>query len=168
MEQAGMRWSKAGAQAMLDLRSVRLSGDWMRIGSFIGSTNMSVSMGRCISYPQVLRSKPSNWRHKNAVQAFHAMWSHSNELLQSVAHKEEIMSSKQIFSIGTSVFYQGDDTNNEGYDKITNHLDDYLGELQFEVTLEDGRILYDVTPADFEAQTVLGNTKAPEFQMVDG
>jgi hypothetical protein len=28
MEQAGMRWSKAGAQAMLDLRSVRLSGDW--------------------------------------------------------------------------------------------------------------------------------------------
>lgn len=28
MEQAGMRWSKAGAQAMLDLRAVRLSGDW--------------------------------------------------------------------------------------------------------------------------------------------
>jgi hypothetical protein len=28
MEQAGMRWTKAGAQAMLDLRSVRLSGDW--------------------------------------------------------------------------------------------------------------------------------------------
>jgi hypothetical protein len=28
MEQAGMRWSKAGAQAMLDLRSVRLSDDW--------------------------------------------------------------------------------------------------------------------------------------------
>jgi hypothetical protein len=77
------------------------------------------------------------------------------------------MSSKQIFSIGTSVFYQGDDTNNEGYGKITSHLGDYLGELQFEVTLEDGRVLYDVTPADFEAQTVLGNTKAPEFQMVD-
>ena len=28
MEQAGMRWSKAGAQAVLDLRAVRLSGDW--------------------------------------------------------------------------------------------------------------------------------------------
>src|SRR5204863_3497040 len=28
MEQAGMRWTKAGAQAMLDLRAVRLSGDW--------------------------------------------------------------------------------------------------------------------------------------------
>jgi hypothetical protein len=28
MEQAGMRWTKAGAQAMLDLRAVRLTNDW--------------------------------------------------------------------------------------------------------------------------------------------
>jgi hypothetical protein len=28
MEQGGMRWTKAGAQALLDLRAVRLSGDW--------------------------------------------------------------------------------------------------------------------------------------------
>jgi hypothetical protein len=28
MEQAGMRWTKPGAQAVLDLRGVRLSGDW--------------------------------------------------------------------------------------------------------------------------------------------
>lgn len=28
MEQAGMRWTKEGAQAMLDLRAVRLTGDW--------------------------------------------------------------------------------------------------------------------------------------------
>ncbi len=28
MEQAGMRWMPAGAQAMLDLRAVRLNGDW--------------------------------------------------------------------------------------------------------------------------------------------
>jgi hypothetical protein len=28
MEQAGMRWTQAGAQAMLDLRAVRLNGDW--------------------------------------------------------------------------------------------------------------------------------------------
>jgi hypothetical protein len=28
MEQAGMRWTKAGAQAMLDLRAVRLNNDW--------------------------------------------------------------------------------------------------------------------------------------------
>jgi hypothetical protein len=28
MEQAGMRWTRQGAQAMLDLRSVRINGDW--------------------------------------------------------------------------------------------------------------------------------------------
>jgi hypothetical protein len=28
MEQAGMRWTKEGAQAMLDLRAVRINGDW--------------------------------------------------------------------------------------------------------------------------------------------
>jgi len=28
MEQAGMRWTQPGAQAVLDLRAVRLNGDW--------------------------------------------------------------------------------------------------------------------------------------------
>lgn len=28
MEQAGMRWTQTGAQAMLNLRAVRLDGDW--------------------------------------------------------------------------------------------------------------------------------------------
>ena len=28
MEQAGMRWTQDGAQAMLDLRAVRINGDW--------------------------------------------------------------------------------------------------------------------------------------------
>ena len=28
MQQAGMRWTKAGAHAILDLRAIRLSGDW--------------------------------------------------------------------------------------------------------------------------------------------
>jgi hypothetical protein len=37
-----------------------------------------------------------------------------------------------------------------------------------EITLEDGRVLSDVTPADFEAKEVLGKSAAPEFQMVDG
>jgi hypothetical protein len=78
------------------------------------------------------------------------------------------MSNKQIFSIGTSVFYQGDDINREGYGKITSHLDDYLGELVMEITLEDGRVLPDITPADFESREVNGNTASPEFQMVDG
>ena len=28
MQQAGMRWTQPGAQALLDLRAVRLNGDW--------------------------------------------------------------------------------------------------------------------------------------------
>ena len=34
MEQAGMRWTQAGAQAMLDLRAVRLTNDWDRYWQF--------------------------------------------------------------------------------------------------------------------------------------
>lgn len=34
MEQGGMRWTKEGAQAMLDLRAVRLSGDWEAYWAF--------------------------------------------------------------------------------------------------------------------------------------
>ncbi|MCG8348596.1 MAG: ISKra4 family transposase [Chloroflexales bacterium] len=34
MEQAGMRWTKAGAQPILDLRAVRLNGDWDAYGQF--------------------------------------------------------------------------------------------------------------------------------------
>lgn len=33
-EQAGMRWTQAGAQAVLDLRAVRLNGDWDRYWTF--------------------------------------------------------------------------------------------------------------------------------------
>jgi hypothetical protein len=34
MEQSGMRWRKGGAQAVLDLRAVRLNGHWDRYGQF--------------------------------------------------------------------------------------------------------------------------------------
>ncbi len=34
MEQAGMRWTKAGAQAVLDLRALRLNGQWDAYGHF--------------------------------------------------------------------------------------------------------------------------------------
>ena len=34
MERSGMRWSQAGAQAMLDLRSEYLNGDWERFQAF--------------------------------------------------------------------------------------------------------------------------------------
>lgn len=34
MERAGMRWSKAGARAMLDVRSEHLNGDWQAFHAF--------------------------------------------------------------------------------------------------------------------------------------
>ena len=34
MEQAGMRWTKAGTQAVLDLRALRLNGQWDAYGQF--------------------------------------------------------------------------------------------------------------------------------------
>jgi hypothetical protein len=34
MERSGMRWSKTGAQAMLDVRSEYLNGDWERFQAF--------------------------------------------------------------------------------------------------------------------------------------
>jgi hypothetical protein len=34
MEQSGMRWTKAGAQAVLDLRALRLNGQWDAYGHF--------------------------------------------------------------------------------------------------------------------------------------
>jgi hypothetical protein len=34
MEQSGMRWTTAGAQAVLDLRAVRLNGQWDAYGQF--------------------------------------------------------------------------------------------------------------------------------------
>jgi len=34
MEQAGMRWTKAGAQAILDLRALRLNDQWDAYGQF--------------------------------------------------------------------------------------------------------------------------------------
>lgn len=32
LQQAGMRWTQPGAQALLDLRAVRLNGDWDAYG----------------------------------------------------------------------------------------------------------------------------------------
>jgi len=34
MEQAGMRWTTAGAQAVLDLRALRLNDQWDAYGQF--------------------------------------------------------------------------------------------------------------------------------------
>jgi hypothetical protein len=77
------------------------------------------------------------------------------------------MSTKQVYNVGTTVYYSGDDINEGGYGKITDHLDDYLGELQLEITLEDGRVIYNVTLEDFESHKVAGNTQVAEFHLVD-
>jgi hypothetical protein len=77
------------------------------------------------------------------------------------------MSTKQIYNIGTTVYYEGDDVNDGGYGRITEHVTDYLDELQFVVTLEDGRVINNVSAADFEAREVLGNTQSAEFHVVD-
>jgi hypothetical protein len=76
--------------------------------------------------------------------------------------------SNNIYNIGTAVYYGGDDTNDGGFGKITAQNDNYLGELELEITLDDGRRIFDVTPADFEARKVLGNTAIPEFCLADG
>jgi len=34
MEQSGMRWTLTGGQALLDLRAVRLNGDWTAFQNF--------------------------------------------------------------------------------------------------------------------------------------
>jgi len=36
LEQAGMRWTRCGAQALLDLRAIRLNGDWDAYWRFHG------------------------------------------------------------------------------------------------------------------------------------
>ncbi len=74
---------------------------------------------------------------------------------------------QQMYNIGTSVFYAGDDINEAGYGTITDQVADYLDELQLEITLEDGRVISNVAPAEFEQRSVLGNTGMAEFKMVD-
>jgi hypothetical protein len=44
LEQSGMRWTKAGAQAVLDLRAVRLNGHGDRDGRFIGNSHINGSI----------------------------------------------------------------------------------------------------------------------------
>ena len=77
------------------------------------------------------------------------------------------MNSTQIYNVGTTVFYAGDDTIRGGYGKITDQVTDYTDDLQLEITLEDGRVISNVTPAEFEGRSVLGNTQGAEFHLVD-
>jgi hypothetical protein len=78
------------------------------------------------------------------------------------------MSNKKIYSVGTAVYYGGDDSNDGGFGTITAQYENYMGELALEITIADGRKIFDVTPGDFQARTVLGNTSIPEFYLADG
>ena len=75
---------------------------------------------------------------------------------------------RNIYNVGTTVYYGGDDSNHGGFGRITNQEIDYLGSLELEITLEDGRVIPCVGLGDFEATTVLDNIGAPEFQLADG
>src|SRR5207247_10383614 len=59
MQQAGMRWTKASAQAVPDLRAVRLTGQWDAIGSLIASSNIDASIARTPASQPV--PKPNSW-----------------------------------------------------------------------------------------------------------
>jgi hypothetical protein len=57
MEQAGMRWSKAGAQAVLDLRAVRLSGDWEAYWQFHRHKQHERLYGAATPLPDLLEAQ---------------------------------------------------------------------------------------------------------------
>jgi len=52
MEQSGMRWTKAGAQAVLDLRALRLNGPWDAYGQFHRQQQHNRLYGTANSVPQ--------------------------------------------------------------------------------------------------------------------
>jgi hypothetical protein len=51
MEQAGMRWTKEGAQAILDLRAVRLTNDWEAYWQFHRQHQHERLYGTSVSAP---------------------------------------------------------------------------------------------------------------------
>ena len=46
-------------------------------------------------------------------------------------------------------------------------ITDYTGDLQLEITREDGRVISNVTPEAFEGRAVLGNAQSAEVHLVD-
>jgi hypothetical protein len=53
MEQSGMRWSPAGAQSVLDLRSVRLNGDWSLYQGYLQQGKPACGPGEALVTPLV-------------------------------------------------------------------------------------------------------------------
>jgi hypothetical protein len=52
MEQSGMRWTKAGAQTVLDLRAVRLNGHWERYWQFHRQQQHQLLYGTSVPVPE--------------------------------------------------------------------------------------------------------------------
>ena len=61
MEQAGMRWTKAGAQAMRDLRAVRLANDWDAYWQFHRQKEHERLYGTAQPIPARVESQVLQW-----------------------------------------------------------------------------------------------------------
>jgi hypothetical protein len=53
MEQSGMRWTTGGAQAVLELRAVRLNGHWEAYGEFHRRQHHHRLYGTCAPAPEL-------------------------------------------------------------------------------------------------------------------
>ena len=57
MEQAGMRWTPGGAQAVLDLRAVRLNGDWDAYWQYHRQQQHARLYGSAASAPDIVEAQ---------------------------------------------------------------------------------------------------------------
>ena len=61
MEQSGMRWTKTGAQAVLDLRAVRLNGHWDAYWQFHRRQQHERLYGRSALAPELAEARALEW-----------------------------------------------------------------------------------------------------------
>jgi hypothetical protein len=61
LEQAGMRWTTGGAQAVLDLRAVRLNGHWEAYGPFHRQPHHQRLYGRSAPAPTLAAARALEW-----------------------------------------------------------------------------------------------------------
>ena len=80
MEQAGMRWTKAGAQAVLDLRAVRLTGDWDAYWQFHRQQQHQRLYGEAAPHPRQSKRWCWRWSQRLEQPGSHGFWSHSFHL----------------------------------------------------------------------------------------
>jgi hypothetical protein len=61
MEQSGMRWTKGGAQAVLDLRAVRINGHWDAYWLFHRHQQHQRLYGRSVPAPALAEARGLEW-----------------------------------------------------------------------------------------------------------